>query len=347
VSSVAFFGISVALGFVAWGMVAARYLWPALRSRPRARALRPLLLPWIVLLPAAAIAGGEDRIPAGIEAERRAKVEYFRDHPFSPLRAVSRFDFPAGGSGTAILGAAADADLRLSADGIAPRHLAIETLPPRGEEADWGFRVKCPGPVDTVRIDGGPPDPGGGDGQIVPEETVIEIGPYAVRPYAQGGSGILILFDSRRTAPGRFEPPRHYDDDPAFRFRAPLVRAADPETLTLQTSLGRTKEYRRVGHFDLPIGGRQVRLHAYQPLFAAAAEGSLAILFSDATSGNETYGSGRYLDLDPPVDGLYTVDFNRAYNPYCAYTDAYNCPIPPPENRLGVAIRAGEKSYRH
>ena len=73
----------------------------------------------------------------------------------------------------------------------------------------------------------------------------------------------------------------------------------------------------------------------------------LTILFTDATTGKESYSTGRYLDLDAPVDGLYVIDFNRAYNPYCSYTDVYNCPIPPRENRLGVAIRAGEKRYRH
>ena len=91
-----------------------------------------------------------------------------------------------------------------------------------------------------------------------------------------------------------------------------------------------------------------MRVHVYQPTFVTQPGEALSILFTDRTTGKETYGAGRYLDLEPPQDGLYTVDFNRAYNPFCAYTGVYNCPIPPPENHLPVAIRAGEKTYlRH
>jgi uncharacterized protein (DUF1684 family) len=74
----------------------------------------------------------------------------------------------------------------------------------------------------------------------------------------------------------------------------------------------------------------------------------LFIPFTDATSGEGTYESGRYIDLDIKdiTDNKFTIDFNKAYNPYCAYvTGRYNCPIPPVENRLAVAIRAGEKAF--
>jgi hypothetical protein len=283
-----------------------------------------------------------------IAAERRQKNDWFRDHPWSPLRAFARHDYSAEKPGPAILGSAPGATVRLSDEAIAPRQLSIAVLSPAAEEA-WRFRVENLGPAGTVAIDGEPLEQGADDGKvrIVLEEAVIEIGPYAVRPYVQGGAGILILFDSRRTAPDRFDPPRYFDVDPAFRFRAPLVRAAEPEIIALQTSLGRTKEYRRIGHFELRIGGADVRVHAYEPAFVSSDEELLTILFTDATTGKESYGTGRYLDLDPPTDELYEIDFNRAYNPYCSYTDAYNCPIPPRENRLDVAIRAGEKSYRH
>ncbi len=65
--------------------------------------------------------------------------------------------------------------------------------------------------------------------------------------------------------------------------------------------------------------------------------------FRDATSGTETYGAGRYLDLEPLPDGSYDLDFNLAYSPYCAYSPSYSCPLPPPENRLGARILAGER----
>ena len=70
----------------------------------------------------------------------------------------------------------------------------------------------------------------------------------------------------------------------------------------------------------------------------------LFVPFADQTTGSETYSAGRYLDLHPTATGIYTIDFNRAYNPYCAYNDTYECPFPPPSNRLKQAIRAGEKA---
>ena len=69
----------------------------------------------------------------------------------------------------------------------------------------------------------------------------------------------------------------------------------------------------------------------------------LFVPFSDLTSGTETYAAGRYLDLDPTNTGLYEIDFNRAYNPYCAYNESYDCPYPPSSNRLKIPIRAGER----
>jgi hypothetical protein len=69
----------------------------------------------------------------------------------------------------------------------------------------------------------------------------------------------------------------------------------------------------------------------------------LTVMFSDMTSGTETYAAGRYIDLDRTASGIYELDFNKAYHPYCVYNASYECPYPPPENRLKVPIHAGEK----
>jgi hypothetical protein len=286
---------------------------------------------------------------AAVEAERRAKVDYFRDHPWSPLRAIERYDFSRGDSPVAILGSGDGVDLRLEAKEVEPRQLRITVLEPAGPEPHHPFRLENLGAEGAVVVD---EEPLGGHGQetavrVIPEEAIIEVGPFAVRPYVQSGTGILILFDGRLTAGDLFVPPRHFPIDPAWRFEAPLVRSREPRTLRLQTSLGRTKEYQNLGHFELPVGESTIKVYGYQPTFVERPAELLSILFTDLTTGKETYGTGRYLDLDPPIDGLYTIDFNRAYNPLCNYTSAYNCPIPPRENRLEVAIRAGEKDYHH
>src|SRR5690349_11770933 len=148
--------------------------------------------------------------------------------------------------------------------------------------------------------------------RVVPEETRVEIGPFAVRPYVQADAGILILFDSRRTAAAAFVPPAWFDFDRGWVFHARLAPDAKPTPMAMQTSLGRTKEYLRVGTFTLDVPGRRaLKVVAYRPTFLATAAAGLSILFTDATSGKETYGAGRYLDLEPPADGVYTIDFNR------------------------------------
>ena len=99
-------------------------------------------------------------------------------------------------------------------------------------------------------------------------------------------------------------------------------------------------------------GGRDERLRDLERITGrcgSVEEGTrrietLFVPFADQTTGTETYSAGRYLDLHPTPTGIYAIDFNRAYNPYCAYNDTYECPFPPPSNRLKLAIRAGEKA---
>lgn len=133
----------------------------------------------------------------------------------------------------------------------------------------------------------------------------------------------------------------YYPVEPALRLRTRLVRHERPTTLTLPTSDGQARAYRNVGHFEVVIEGQPVRIQAYQ----MAASESLFVPFRDTTSGKETYGAGRYLDVHLEAGDAADVDLNLAYNPYCAYNDAFSCPFPPPENWLQVPVRAGERAY--
>ena len=142
---------------------------------------------------------------------------------------------------------------------------------------------------------------------------------------------------------GPFTNLKYFEPDPNFRFEAKLQRIESPESVIMATSKGTRQLFNRVGYFDLTIAGQAVRLFAYQS--AEREDPSLFIPFRDSTSGNEAYGAARYLDLEVEHDDVYAVDLNLAYNPYCAYSDEYVCPLPPRENWLGVPIRAGEKKY--
>lgn len=133
----------------------------------------------------------------------------------------------------------------------------------------------------------------------------------------------------------------YYPVDVAMRLTLPLERAAEPAPLTIQTNTGEERPFRRIGTVTFEVEGQPATLAIYQ----GQDHDDLFVPFRDATSGGETYGAGRYLEPEELADGNILLDFNAAYNPFCAYSDDFSCPLPPAENHLTVPIRAGEKSY--
>ncbi len=146
----------------------------------------------------------------------------------------------------------------------------------------------------------------------------------------------------------KFRGLAYFPPDMGFRLRVRLTKLPDPEPVTLATSKGIPRPMVRYGYFDFEIEGVKQRLYAYksppQPGHRHA-DTSLFIPFRDATSGKESYGAARYLDIEEEPSGEHTLDFNDAYNPYCAYSDDYVCPFPPRENWLSAPVRAGEKTF--
>ena len=137
-------------------------------------------------------------------------------------------------------------------------------------------------------------------------------------------------------------PLRYYAPDPAFSVPAELKLANERPVFEMPTSTGKLRRMQRVGLLEFSLRGQSMSLAAFVP------EGerieSLFVPFADVTTGKDTYAAGRYLDLHPTTTGFYTIDFNLAYNPTCAYNAEYDCPYPPSSNRLKVEIRAGEKA---
>ena len=142
-----------------------------------------------------------------------------------------------------------------------------------------------------------------------------------------------------------FQGLSYYPINPDLRFKAKLIRYARPKQIRLGTNTGEIRSALRYGYFEFQVENRICRLSVYKLEDAPDHGASLFIPFRDATSGKETYGSGRYLDLKENTSGIYDLDFNLAYNPYCAYNSEFSCPFPPAENTLQVPIRAGEKKY--
>ena len=142
-----------------------------------------------------------------------------------------------------------------------------------------------------------------------------------------------------------FDSLSYYPADLALVVEAQLAPVASPDTAVLQMSANRAEKYLRWGVAQFTIEKQPQQLGVY--LKADGKDSTLFIPFTDRTNGHESYGGGRYLDAPLPAPGTteISLDFNRAYNPYCAYNNAYSCPVPPAENRLQVAIPAGEKSF--
>ena len=120
------------------------------------------------------------------------------------------------------------------------------------------------------------------------------------------------------------------------------IDPGDRSEVRVQTSDGQERVYTREALVSFVVDGEDVAL----TLYGTSHSHGYFLPFRDATSGKETYGAGRYLDVHPQKDGKVEIDFNLAYNPYCAYNDAFSCPLPPSENWLAIPIRAGEKKFR-
>lgn len=135
----------------------------------------------------------------------------------------------------------------------------------------------------------------------------------------------------------------YFPEDRGLRIVAELETDVDhDEPVVMPTTTGGEQVYRRAGRVRFEVDGAPAVLTLYE----SDLQHELFMPFRDATSGKETYGAGRYLEVEPPgPDGRVVVDFNLAYNPYCAYNAEWSCPIPPGENRLSVPIRAGEKAF--
>jgi len=136
-------------------------------------------------------------------------------------------------------------------------------------------------------------------------------------------------------------PLLYFPPDEGYIVPAQLKLAEDRPTVPMPTSTGTIRRYQRVGLLEFTLQNQTLTLGAFVPEGEPIVD--LFVPFVDTTSGQETYPAGRYLDLHPTATGFYTIDFNKAYNPYCAYNDTYECPYPPATNRLKIAIRAGEK----
>ncbi len=182
---------------------------------------------------------------------------------------------------------------------------------------------------DGFRVDGEPSGP-----------REVEAGRYRLRLSHQNMPAVVVL---DADAPRADIVPAWFPYDPAYRFVTALER--DAADVRIGSTRERDREATRAGWLHFDVAGIPCRVMALRLNEPGVSADALDVYFTDATSGHESYRM-RYVELAATSDGRYVLDFNRAYNPACAYSQYYNCPIPPGENHLAVAIRAGEQKPR-
>ncbi|MFQ5863848.1 MAG: DUF1684 domain-containing protein [bacterium] len=145
----------------------------------------------------------------------------------------------------------------------------------------------------------------------------------------------------------QFQGLKYYPIDLKYRFEVTLHKYEEAKTIKIITSVGTLRDALKYGYFQFNMEGKECKLQVYKMLDVQGKfPNYLFVPFMDVTTGKGSYSGGRYIDLVENDSGVYILDFNMAYNPYCAYgKEGYVCPIPPVENRLDVEVRAGEKNY--
>ncbi|MBP6209508.1 MAG: DUF1684 domain-containing protein [Anaerolineales bacterium] len=136
-----------------------------------------------------------------------------------------------------------------------------------------------------------------------------------------------------------FKGLNYFPENDDLRLEVQVSEFPVKERFEMQTSTGDVQLYEKFGRFQFSVDGSNVELTIYQ------SQHGFFLPFADSLAGKETYPAGRYLEPEPLPGGRFFVDFNQAYNPYCAYNEMWSCPITPAENRLKVAVRAGEKLF--
>ncbi|SER42361.1 DUF1684 domain-containing protein [Pedobacter rhizosphaerae] len=141
-----------------------------------------------------------------------------------------------------------------------------------------------------------------------------------------------------------------FEPDSLYRVMAKVEVLKHEKVFKMPTVDGSSQEYYRYAKITFVLKGKDIQMTIFKSKVLSSNpkyKDHLFLPFTDESNGKESYGGGRYIDLDlkDMKDGVMEVDFNKAYNPYCAYSDGYRCPVPPAENDLSIAIKAGEKKY--
>ena len=272
-----------------------------------------------------------DSITAAIQKDRDDTEKWLKEAPTSYLAAVRRIDFD--GRPALTVGRAAGNDVRVEDSTLTAHHLRVTVV---GDS----FQVRALDPDAKFLV-----------GQTATREATVPassigLGRFVLRLSHQRFPA-LILFDPASPHFRDYHGLSYFPINLSYRYTVRLTPNPKADTTVILSTRGNKRRAVRAGWFEFVMDGRKMRLQATRLLEPGVGEKDYSIFFRDATSGKETYGMGRYVDVEPMSDGSFVLDFKKAYNPACAISNYYNCPIPPKESTLPVAVRAGERDSHY
>ena len=275
--------------------------------------------------------------PADAASAYRQQIESWRQHR------VERLTAPAGWlsligldwlkDGKNALGSAADNSIVLARW---PAHLGTITL-------DHGHASIVLAPESGATIDGQKKTEGPLLDDTNPKATVVAAGTVMFYVVKRGERWALRIKDSESPTRKQFVGIDYFDIDPAWRIEAKWEAYDPPREIEEPNILGEIDKVIVPGAAVFERGGKTYRV---EPVIETPGDTELFLVFADRTSGKETYGAARFVYTEPPKDGKVVLDFNKAYNPPCAFTPYATCPLPTQQNRLDTRVTAGEKKYR-
>jgi len=267
-----------------------------------------------------------DSLTQAILKDRADTEQWLKSSETSYLATVQRVDF--GARKTLTVGRDPDNDVSIADPNVSPHHLIVsvsgDSFHVTGIDPGVAFFSK------DERLTNATLAPGG-----------ISIGGFTLRLSHQRFPAIIV-FDPKSPNFARYKGLQWFPVDLSCRYLLPLTPNPKPDTALILSTRGNRRRAVRVGWFDFMVGKTRCRLEATRLLEPGVGENDVSVFFRDATTGKESYATGRYVDPERLQDGRYLLDFNLSYNPACAVSEHYNCPIPPKENTLKLPIRAGE-----
>lgn len=267
--------------------------------------------------------------------DREETKAWLKSDPSSYLAATQRVDFDT--QRVLTVGSALGNDVRLDDPAIRAHHLRVtvqeEKFKVEAIDVDASFSVGKSTGAAPVR-----------EATVAP--AAIRLGRYTLRLSHQGYPAIIV-FDPKSPRLKEYHGIKYFPVDLSYRYVLKMIVDPAAETVAIQSSHSADRRAIRVGWFEFLAGKKPQRLAAYRLVEPGADASSLSVFFRDATTGKQSYAVGRYIEPVKQPDGSYVLDFNTAYNPACAFSNHYNCPIPPQENHLKVAILAGEQNSRY